>query len=113
MDIFFHSKKLQKKFNSEKEMIKEWGPELSKKLRLRLMQIQAVSCLEDLFYLPGTRCHQLSGNRDNQFAVDLKHPYRLVFEPNHDPVPLKGDGGFDIGRITSILILEVVDYHGN
>ena len=48
---------------------------------------------------------------DEQFAVDLVHPYRLVFEPNHKPVPRKEDGGIDTERVTAITILDVVDYH--
>lgn len=43
--------------------------------------------------------------------MDLVHPYRLVFEPAHDPVPRTTDGGIDIDRVTAITIMEVVDYH--
>ena len=57
------------------------------------------------------RLHQLVGNRSGQFAVDLVHPYRLIFVPNHDPVPLKEDGGIDRDKITAITVTEVVDYH--
>ena len=60
---------------------------------------------------PPMRLHQLTGNREGQFAVDLAQPHRLVFAPNHEPVPTREDGGLDRGRITSIVILEVVDYH--
>ena len=61
--------------------------------------------------MPPTRLHQLKGNRDEQFAVDLVHPYRLVFEPNHDPLPRKVDGGINLEQVTAIKIMEVVDYH--
>lgn len=60
---------------------------------------------------PAARCHPLEGDRKGQFAVDLKHPYRLVFEPLSDELPLKEDGSLDIGRITGIIILDIVDYH--
>lgn len=113
MDIYFKSKRLSKKCSNKKEMIKEWGPEIAKKLSIRLMEIQAASNIEELKKLPQARCHKLKGNRDNQFAVDLKHPYRLIFEPYQDPIPLKSDGGLDLAKITAILILEVDDYHGN
>jgi plasmid maintenance system killer protein len=58
------------------------------------------------------RRHRLSGDREGQYAVYLTHPYRLIFEPYHDPIPLRDDGGVDTDRVTSILIIEVVDYHG-
>lgn len=97
----------------KKEMVKEWGPEIAEKLSRRLMELKAIDNLEDLKRLPQARFHQLKGNRDNQFSVDLKHPYRLIFEPYQEPVPLKEDGGFDLAKITAILIIEVVDYHGS
>lgn len=57
------------------------------------------------------RRHQLNANRDEQYAVDLVHPMRLVFEVNHDPIPRKKDGGIDVEKVTAITIIEVVDYH--
>ena len=57
------------------------------------------------------RLHQLVGNRRGQFAVDLVHPCRLVFVPNHNPVPIREDGGIDRDKVTAITVIEVVDYH--
>ena len=67
--------------------------------------------LSDVPATPPMRLHQLTGNREGQFAVDLAHPYRLIFAPNHKPLPTKEDGGLDRGKVTAIVILEVVDYH--
>ena len=44
------------------------------------------------------RCHQLSMNREGQYAVDLVHPYRLIFE--------KVDAGIQV-----VMIIEITDYH--
>ena len=49
--------------------------------------------------------------KKGEFAVDLKHPFRLVFHPNHEPIPLKEDGGIDLKLVTSIAIIDVEDYH--
>lgn len=57
------------------------------------------------------RRHQLKGDCNEMFAIDLVHPFRLVFEPNHDPLPRRKDGGIDLEQVTAIKILEVVDYH--
>lgn len=46
-----------------------------------------------------------------QLAVDLKHPQRLIFQPDDDPVPRKADGGLDWSLVTRVMILEIVDYH--
>lgn len=61
--------------------------------------------------LPG-RCHELTGDRKGELAVDLRGPYRLVFEPADNPPPVKEDGGLDWRRVTAVRILEVEDYHG-
>jgi proteic killer suppression protein len=57
------------------------------------------------------RRHELTGKRKGTFAVDLKHPFRLIFKPNHEPVPVKKDGGIDLSKVTAITILGVEDYH--
>lgn len=111
MDIYFKYKKLQKICNSAQESNKEWGPELAKKIRQRLLELQAAECLADISHLPPPRLHELEGVMKNKFAVDLRHPYRLIFEPAHDPIPLRSDGGIDRSQVTAILILGVHDYH--
>jgi proteic killer suppression protein len=55
--------------------------------------------------------HQLVGNREGQFSVDLDHPYRLIFYVADSPVPLKADGGADLSKVTTILIQGVEDTH--
>ena len=45
------------------------------------------------------------------FAVDLKQPYRLLFEPALIPFPKKEDGSTDLDKITAVRILGVEDYH--
>jgi len=44
--------------------------------------------------------------------VDLDHPYRLIFVPNYNSVPVLPDGGLDWLKITAIKILGVEDTHG-
>ena len=60
---------------------------------------------------PPERRHQLTGNRRGQYAVDLFGQYRLIFAPDHDPIPLDQDGGIDIDQVTAIVIIDVLDYH--
>ena len=61
---------------------------------------------------PPDRIHPLKGGRKRQFAVDLVHPRRLVFEPNHDPKTYTDDGGIiNATQVTAIKIIEVTDYH--
>jgi proteic killer suppression protein len=44
-------------------------------------------------------------------ALNLDGGRRLVFEPAHDPVPLRSDGSTDWREVTRVRIVEVVDYH--
>ena len=45
-----------------------------------------------------------------QYAVDLTHPYRLIFEPTNTPVQ-GADGDIATDEVTAITIIEVIDYH--
>ena len=75
------------------------------------MELKAAACLADISKVPPARCHPLSGNRDGQLSVDLEHPYRLLFIPANDPIPLTQDGGWDWTKITEIEIVEITDTH--
>jgi proteic killer suppression protein len=75
--------------------------------------LRAAACLEEVPVGKPDRRHALSLNRKGQFAVDITENYRLIFEPNNNPLPLQKDGGLDLKRITDIKILEVEDYHGD
>ena len=111
MEIRFHSRKVQKLCNSEKEMRKKIGPRVAEKLKQRLSELNAAVTLEHMKRIPAARCHELGQDRKGQLAVDLVHPMRLIFEPDHNPIPRKADGGLDWTKVTAIVIREVVDYH--
>ena len=111
MDIVFRTRKLEKTFNSADELKKVYGAPMARKIQVRLAVLKAARTLALVPTTPPDRCHQLSGKRDEQFAVDLVHPRRLVFEPNHEPLPRRDDGGIDTEQVTAITIIEVVDYH--
>lgn len=91
-------------------MQKTYG-KLASRLRQRLMELYAAETLADISHLPPARCHALTGNRAGQFAVDLGSNYRLIFRPDHAPVPRRDDGGIDLSQVTEICILEIADYH--
>jgi plasmid maintenance system killer protein len=112
MEITFASTRLEKECNQEKLLIRRYGPVQAKLIRRRLDEIRAADSLEILGKLPQARCHELKADRAGQISVDLKHPYRLLFEPAHHPIPHKPDGGLDWAKVTSIRILEVEDTHG-
>ncbi len=78
---------------------------------MRIQQLAAARCLEEMYKVPGARFHPLTQNRLGQFSVDLEHPLRLILVP-HGAIPRKADGGIDLSKVTSVKIMEVEDYHG-
>jgi proteic killer suppression protein len=111
MLIYFRNKKLQKICNNKSYSTRMYGPKMAGKLQQRLIELKAATCLDDISRKPPPRCHQLSGNRDGQLSVDLKHPYRLYFIPANDPIPKTEDGGLDWCKVTEIEIIEIFDPH--
>jgi proteic killer suppression protein len=110
MDVNFATKKLEKIFNSETNLQKEYG-ENAGKIMLRMIVLAHADNLSQVPAQKPDRRHELTGKRKSTFAVDLKHPYRLIFKPNHEPVPSKEDGGIDLTKVTAITIMGVEDYH--
>ena len=114
MDIKFATTKLKKELSEEKAMIKAHGSLRTKKLKIVMAMLRAAPTLA-IFAPPMSpphRCHELTGNRKGQLTVDLDHPYRLVFRANHDPLPVRSEGGLDWKQVTAIEIIEIEDTHG-
>lgn len=111
MDITFRQRNMQKVFNSQKELERKYGPRMTRVIQNRMTVLRRAQTLNMVPTEKPERCHPLKGDRRGQFAVDLVHPQRLVFEPNHDPVPRTEDGGVDKDQISAITIIEVIDYH--
>lgn len=110
MRVEFATNKLEKALSDEGEMLRRYG-QLAKPIKSRLSVLKAARNLADVPKAPPERCHQLGEDRDEQFAVDLKHPHRLVFEVAEDPIPRLADGGIDLSAVSAIRIVEIVDYH--
>ena len=111
MEIFFGDKKLAETCSDTRRRRKALGENRGRRLGRRLDDLAAASSLEDIRTLPG-RCHELKGDRARRFAVDLDGPYRLIFEPAHNPLPMNDDGGLIWSEVRKIRILEIGNYHG-
>ena len=98
MDITYKNKKIRKVCTDANAAEKMYGRKMAEKIQQRIDQITAADSVEMLIEFHIGRCHPLKQNRKGQYAVDLVHPYRLVFEK-------KGD------EIQIAIILEIVDYH--
>jgi plasmid maintenance system killer protein len=115
MDISFKNKKLEKSFNEGAQLDKIHGKIRARKIRIRMQELRAARSLMDFWppKSPPGRCRELTeGKRSGQLSVDLDHPYRLIFVPDHDPIPRRADKGLDWSQVTVIKILGVEDTHG-
>ncbi len=110
MDIEFQTNRLRKECSQQKEMDRAYG-DRANALRRRLSVLANAACLADVPKDPPDRCHQLSGRRNGQIAVTIKDNWRLIFVPDHDPLPRLPNGGLDERAVTRIRVIEVVDYH--
>ena len=83
---------------------------MAKKVSQRMEQLIAADNLAVLISLP-VNCHSLAGNRQGEWAIDISGNFRLIFEINQNPIPLKSDQSIDTILVTDIRILETTDYH--
>ena len=109
MKIFFKTKKLEKVLNNSKLIDKTYGNS-AKKIKQRLDDMAMADNLEELMKLPG-RHHPLSGDRKGQFACDLVHPMRLIYEPANEPLPIDETNALNYSQVNIVEIIEITDYH--
>lgn len=110
MDILFGSDRLKELLNTERLLKKKHGAANMKIIARRMSDLRAAPRLKDMDGLPG-RCKELKGDRRGQLSLRLQGLKRLIFEPAHDPVPRKSDGGLDWAEVSRVRILEIIDYH--
>lgn len=93
-----------------RELAKTFG-QLARQINQRLSELISSDNLAIMKLFPQAHCHELSGDRKGQLAVKVSGNFRIIFIPNHEPVPRKEDGGMNWDGITAITIIEVGDYH--
>lgn len=98
LDIEYKNKSIEKVCTNAQEATKRHGARMAEKIHQRIDEISAADTVEDMIRFRIGRCHPLTENRSGEYAVDLVHPYRLVFTK-------KGD------KVQIAIIQEIVDYH--
>lgn len=98
MRIEYKSRELEKVCTVAHEAEKKHGMQMAGKIHQRIDEITAADSVEMLIQYKIGRCHELKGRRKEQYAMDLIHPYRLVFEKRGTEIQV-------------VRIMEIVDYH--
>lgn len=115
MEISIADKKLRTAIEDRITCKRQYGSDMAKKIALRVAALRAAEALAD-FWPPKSgpeRCHELKGEREGTFSIDLKHPYRLLFKPTStENVPGSSDEQQRWKSITSVEISGIEDTHG-
>lgn len=98
MDITYKNKKIERVCTDARVSDRTYGKEMSEKIHMRIDEITAADTVEEMIQYRIGRCHPLTNNRKGQYALDLVHPYRLVFEKYGNEIQIAH-------------IMEIVDYH--
>ena len=96
--VTYKNRRIEKVCTDIKVSDKTYGNEMSNKIQMRIDQITAAETVEEMIQYHIGRCHSLTSNRKGQYAVDLVHPYRLIFEKHGEQIQIAH-------------IMEIVDYH--
>jgi len=96
--VEYNNKSIEKVCTNASVAVKKYGPRMAELISQRISEITAADSVEQMIQFHIGRCHPLEGNRKDQYAVDLVHPQRLVFEKKGQEI-----------RIANIM--EIVDYH--
>ena len=111
MDVTYKNKELKKYAEDARFSVRKLGQARSELYLTRIGDLLAAETLEDVRNLPG-RYHELKENRKGQWACDLDHPYRLIFEPHETPIPTNSSGQYIWLEIKGVEIIEINNYHG-
>lgn len=109
MDIRFATAQLASTANKFAKARRRWGSRRAELVSQRLADLDAAECLADVRRIAG--CHELKWDRSGQLAMNLDGRWRLIFAPDHDPLPVQPDGGLDWSSVTAVVILEVSDHY--
>ena len=98
MEITYKSKNIMKVCTNASYAERKYESDMAEKIHQRIDEIDASETVEEMIQFHIGRCHQLNGNRKGQYAMDLIHPQRLIFEKRGNEIQI-------------VRIIEITDYH--
>lgn len=96
--------------NDDRLLKREFGSIRAEKIKQRLTQLKYAITLEDVRNMPGN-FHELTNERKGQWACDLDQPYRLIYTPQENPIPVNDNGQYIWSRIQGVEVIEIINYH--
>ena len=98
MQVKYKNRKLEVICTNAAEAQKKYSEQMAELIHERIDQLSAFDTVEMLIRFKIGRCHPLKGQRKEQYAMDLVHPFRLIFEKHGTDIQIA-------------FILEITDYH--
>ena len=98
MQLKYKNNKLEKVCTDLREAEKQHGTQIATALHQRLDQIRAADSVEMLVEYNIGKCHPLTGDLKDQYAMSLTKNWRLIFEKVN-------------GMVHVVRIMEIIDYH--
>lgn len=77
---------------------RKYGERMARLIHQRVDELKSAVSVEMLIQYSIGRCHPLEGDRKGEYAMDLVHPYRLIFEQNKTDIQV-------------VRIVNIEDYH--
>ena len=103
LEIEYKNKKLERQCTIYKEAVRSYGKDMAVKIEQVIGELEAADSVNFLEKHSISRCHALIGNRKGEFAMDLVHPFRLVFEKKENTIELK--------RVEMVKVTDIINYH--
>lgn len=88
MQVNYRNRQIEKVCTDASAATKKYGKRAAGLIHQRVDEIYAAVSVEMLVQFRIGRCHPLVGNRKGQYAMDLEHPLRLIFEVNGDEIQI-------------------------
>lgn len=98
MQITYRDNRIERVCTDYSAAKKVYDVRMAAKIHQRIREIEQSENVEMMIRFRIGRCHLLKGDRQGEYAIDLVHPYRLVFIKRGDKIQIAE-------------IMEIVDYH--
>lgn len=108
LELAFSNKSLRQLCQSEAIAKRSLGTIVAEKLKRRLADLRAATCVADLV---AGRPREREGSHHHEIVVDLGEGTRLVFCANHNIIPMLESGAVDWSKVSRIKILGIESNH--
>lgn len=109
MVIGYKNDIIKKKLGTDEGLLKAFRDKAITVLK-RLEEITVTRNLNDLRAIPFFKCRPLTNKETGQWIIYISPGYSLIFEIDHNPLPLLNDGTIDYSSINCIMIIGTIHH---